>query len=267
MSTALVTRRDYLDEHRRSIIGRSLAGAIASALPVPLLDDWAVGRIVGRGYRNIAEAHGIDIDEQAITTLVHGASKPPSIADVAAGGILLRIASATTKRMLLVLATINRARAASRTFVTMTLFDHYCAKLHTGLAIDNATALALREEIARTIENTPGALSFQPFRRGVLAAARASMKAPLELADMASRGALRRLLARKTGDDVEEAKAVDELDQSIETALAAKSGFLSRATVAVEVQLSAEGNPFLDSAIDRFDHKWRARMAAEKDRQ
>jgi hypothetical protein len=266
MSTALVTRRDYLDGHRRSIIARSLAGAFASALPVPLVDDWAVGKVVGRGYRNIAEAYGIDIDEAAVTTLVHGASKPPSIADVAAGGILLRIASATTKRMLLVLATINRARSAARTFVTMTLFDHYCARLHTGLGIDHATALALREEIARTIDNTPGALSFQPFRRGVLAAARASLRAPLELADLASRGALRRLLTRKAGEDhVEEVQAVDELDRSIETALATKTGFLSRASVAVEVQLSAEGNPYLDTAIDSFDRKWRARVAAMKD--
>jgi hypothetical protein len=265
VSTALVTRRDYLDNHRRIIIGRSIAGALASALPVPFLDDWAVGAVIGRGYRRIAEAHGIDIDEIGINTLVHGASKPPSLVDVATGGILLRIASATTKRMLVVLATINRARAASRTFVTMTLFDHYCARLHTGLAIDNATALALREEITRTIDNTPGALSFQPFRRGALAAARASMKAPLELADMLTRGAVRKLLAKKSGDQPIEAEAVDDLDRSIETALTNKTGFLSRATVAVEVQLSAEANPFLDSAIDSFDRRWRARMAAMKD--
>ena len=70
----------------------------------------------------------------------------------------------------------------------MTLFDHYCARLHTGLALDGATALALRGEIVKAIDNTPGALSFHPFRRGAMAAARASLKAPLELADIASGG-------------------------------------------------------------------------------
>ncbi len=264
MTTALVTRRNYLDDQRRAIIGRSIAGALAGALPLPFLDDWAVGAVLGGGYRRIAERHGVDVDRDALMTLVHGASKPPSLVDISVGGILLRIATRTTRRMMLILATANRARAASRTFVTMTLFDHYCAKLHSGLAIDNATALALRDEIGRAIDNTPGALSFQPFRRGALAAAKASLKAPLELADLASRGALRRLLAKKS--EVTEAQAVDELDHSIETALASKTGFLSRAAVAVEVQLSAEGNPFLDAALDSLDRRWRARVAAKADK-
>lgn len=261
MSTALVTRRDYLDDQRRSIIARSIAGALASAVPLPFLDDWAVGVVLGSGYRRIAASHQIDVDKQALTTLVHGASKPASVVDMAAGGILLRIASTATKRMMVILATVNRARAAARNYVTMTLFDHYCAKLHTGLAIDHATALAIREEIGRAIDNTPGALSWRPFRRGVLAAARASLKAPLELADLASRGALRRMLSKKS--EVTEAQVVDELDQSIETILATKNHFLSRATMAIEVQLSAEGNPFLDAAIESFDRRWRARMAAK----
>jgi hypothetical protein len=143
----------------------------------------------------------------------------------------------------------------------MTLFDHYCARLHTGLALDQPTALALREEIAKAIENTPGALSFQPFRRGALSAARATLRAPLELADLASGGALRRLLARKS--EVTEAEAVDDLDRAVETALASKTGFLSRTVAAVEVQLSSEGNPFLDAAIENLDRRWRARMAAK----
>jgi len=262
MTTALVSRRDYLDDHRRAIIARSIAGALASAVPLPFLDDWAVAAVLGGGYRKIAASHQIDIDKDAMSMLVHGASKPTSMVDIAAGGILLRIASAATKRMMVVIATVNRARAAARTYVTMTLFDHYCAKLHTGMAIDRATALALREEIGKAIDNTPGALSWRPFRRGVLAAARASLKAPLELADLASRGAVRRLLAKKAESTVTEAEVVDELDQSIEKALATKTNFLARATTAIELQLSSETNPFLDAVIDNFDRRWRARAKA-----
>lgn len=260
-TTALVPRRDYLDAHRRAIIARSVAGALAGVVPLPFLDDWAISAVLGGGYRRIATDHQIDVDKDAVTALVHGPAKPTSLVDMAAGGILLRIASATTKRMMVLIATVNRARAASRTYVTMTLFDHYCAKLHTGLAIDRITALALREEIGRAIDNTPGALSWRPFRRGVLAAAKASLKAPLELADLASRGALRRRLAKSS--DVTEAEVVDELDHSIETALATKTNFLSRATAAIEIQLSSEGNPFLDAVIDNFDRRWRARQAVK----
>src|SRR5262249_17610112 len=253
--TSLTRSREYLSGQRRAIIARSVAGSLAGAIPIPFLDDWATALVLGAGYRRIATAHHIDLDDAARAALVHGSSPPPSIAEIAASGIALRIAGRAARRMLLALATIDRARSAARTFVTMTLFDHYCARLHTGLAIDAATAMALRDEIARAIDQTPGALALHPFRRGALAALRATLRAPLELADIATRGALRRLLARRSGVTVTDAEAVDALDQAVETALASKTGFLSRTVAAVEVQLSAEGNPFLDGALDALDRR------------
>ncbi len=265
MTTALTTRRDYLTAQRRLIIARSIAGSIAGIIPVPFLDDWAKAAVVGGGYKRIAAAHGVDVDDEAVTHLVHGKNPPPKIRDMAISGIAFRIAGRAAKRVMLAVAAVNRARSAARTFVTMTLFDHYCARLHTGLALDAPTALALREEIARAIEQTPGALGFAPFRRGALSAARATLKAPLELADLATGGAVRRLLARRSqASDVTEAEAVDSLEHAIETALEAKTGFLSRTVAAVETQLSAEANPFLDTLIDNFDRRWRAYTAAQK---
>src|SRR4029453_3175663 len=129
--------------------------------------------------------------------------------------------------MMLAVAAINRARSAAQTFTRMTLFDHYCAKLHVGLALDGVTALALREAIDRTLENTPGALAFHPFRRAAAGAFRAAMRAPLALADRASGGRGRKLLAKRS-EGVTEAEVVEELDQVIENALANKTGFLSR---------------------------------------
>jgi hypothetical protein len=259
-TTSLAHSREYLAPQRRAIIARAIAGSIAGALPIPLLDDWAVGTVLGGGYRRIALAHHVDLDTPALKVLVHGTSAPTSLLELAAGGVVMRLAGRAARRMLLAVATIERARSAARTFVTMTLFDHYCARLHTGLALDAGTALALREEIGRAIDQTPGALAFHPFRRGAISAARATLRAPLELADLATRGAVRRLLTRRSA--VTEAEEVDELDQAIETALASKSGFLSRTVAAVEVQLSAEGNPFLDGALDALDRRWRARVAA-----
>ncbi len=258
--TALTLRRDYLVGQRRSIIARALLGSIAGAVPVPFLDDWAVGAIIGGGYKRIATAHHVDLDRDAEKTLVHGTTAPPSLIDLAAGGLAFRLAGRAARRMMFALATVNRARSAARTFVSMTLFDHYCAKLHTGLAIDNATALALREEIGRTIDNTPGALVAKPFRRGALSAAKATLRAPLELADLATGGRVRKLLAKRSS--VTEAERVDELEHAMETALAENRGFLSRTVAAVETQLSAEANPFLDAALESFERRWRARVAA-----
>lgn len=263
-TTALARSRAYLADQRRAIIGRSLAASLAGALPIPFLDDWALGTILGRGYRKLAAAHHVDLDDDAVKALVFGASPPPSLTEIAVSGIALRIAGRAARRMMVVLATVNRARSAARTFTAMTLFDHYCARLHTGPALDGPTALALRGEIAKAIESTPGALAVHPFRRGALAAARATLRAPLELADLATRGALRKLLARKS--EVTEAEAVDDLDAAVENALASKTGFLSRAVAAVEIQLSAEVNPFLDGAIESLDRRWRARMAVGQPR-
>ena len=260
MTTTLVRTREYLVGQRRAIIARAIAGSLAGALPVPFLDDWAIALVLGSGYRKIAASHRVDLDPAAVKSLVHGTTPPTRIVDLATAGILARIAGRAARRMMLAVATAERARSAARTFVTMTLFDHYCARLHTGLAINSATALALRDEIGRAIDQTPGALAFHPFRRGVMSALRATMRAPLALADLATGGALRRLLARRAG--VTDAEAVDELDRAVETALSHQSGFLSRAVTAVELQLSAEVNPFLDAALDAFDHRWRARIAA-----
>jgi hypothetical protein len=259
-TTSLVRTRDYLTGQRRAIIARAIAGSVAGAVPVPFLDDWATGVVLGGGYRRIAAAHRIDLEPAAITALVQGPTQPPSVAAVAATGIAVRVAGRAARRMLVALATVERARSAARTFVQMTLFHHYCARLHTGLAIDGPTALALQAEIGRAIDQTPGALVFHPFRRGALTALRAGLRAPLRLADLASRGALRRLLVR--GDPVTDAEAVDELDRAVETALARDAGFFARTVAAVEVQLSAEANPYLDAAIDTFDRRWRARVAA-----
>ena len=263
MTTELVARRTYLDSQRRTIIARAIAGSLAGLVPIPFLDDWARAAVLGGGYRRIAATHGVDLDDDAITSLVHGKTPPPSISQLAVSGIMYRIAGLAAKRMLLALATVNRARAASRTFTTMTLFDHYCAKLHTGPALDGPTALALREEIARAIDQTPGALSFHPFRRGLSSAARAALKAPLELADLASGGALRRMLTRRSSaSPVTDAEVVNDVEQALESQLANQSGFLSRTVAAVEVQLSADGNPFLDGALDALDRRWRARRVA-----
>lgn len=263
-TTALARSRAYLADQRRTIIGRALAASLAGVIPLPFLDDWVIGAILGSGYRKLAAAHQVDLDDDAVRALVFGVERPPSLSNMAASGIAVRIASRAARRMMLVLATINRARSAARTFTMMTLFEHYCARLHTGAALDGATALALREEIGRAIESTPGALAVHPFRRGALAAARASLRAPLELADLATRGAVRKLLARKS--EVTEAEAVDDLDAAVENALASKTSFLGRAAAAVEIQLSAEVNPFLDGALESLDLRWRARMAVRQPR-
>lgn len=251
---ALTLRRDYLGSHRRLILGRAIAATLAGAIPVPFVDDWLVTALLGGAYRRIAAARQVDLDEDAVKNLVHGRSGPVAWQEMAASAVGYRIATRTWKRLLIAVAAARRAQAASRTFLVLTLFDHYCMRLHEGLGLTGDDALALRESIDSALDQTPGSFSFEPFRRGALAAARATLRAPLELADIASGGALRRYLDKRR--DVHDPAAVSELDQVIDQQLAESSSFLGRAVRSVELQLSAEVNPYLDHAIERLDKIW-----------
>jgi len=255
--TTLTLRRDYLIPHRRLALGRALAASVASLVPVPFLDNWLREAILGRAYRRIAADHQIDLDDLAVKSLVHGRSKPVSWVELTSGALMVRLAGATWQRFMLAVTALRRAQFASRTFAGLTLFDHYCARVHTGLGLDGARALAVADTIAATLATTPGGLAFEPFRKGALAAARTVAKAPLELADLASGGRVRRLLAK--GKDVTEAEVVDDVDALVDRELADEQGWLSRTVAAIELQLTADGNPFLDQAIDRFDAAWKGR--------
>jgi hypothetical protein len=189
--------RDYLADQRRMIIARAIVGSLAGALPVPFLDDGAVTVVVGGGYRRIAAAHGIELPRGAQLALAHGPAEPPSLAEIAGGEIAFRVAGRSAIRAMTAFAALGRAQSASRTFVTMTLFAHYCARLHTGPALDAATAIALRSEIDRAIDQVPGGLEFRPFRRLPPAAQAAAAPGPFldRAIDVLDRGWRLRLAA------------------------------------------------------------------------
>ena len=158
--------------------------------------------------------------------------------------------------------TTRRAQAAGRYFVIGTLFDHYCAKLHVGLGLDRDSAMELRRIMAEAIDITPGGLGRRLFRRSLIAAGRATVRAPVELIDIASRGAFRRLLSRNRSDQIE---AAEEIDSRLDEQLRLQTSFLSRATTAIELQLSVEANPYLDHVVDNFERLWRERRSRKRD--
>jgi len=250
--------RGYLTGQRRMIIARAIAGSLTAAVPVPFLDDRALTAVLGGGYRRIAAAYDIALHPAAQLILVHGPAQPPSLAEIAGGEVAYRIAGPAARWAMIAFAVVGRAQSASRTFVTLTLFHHYCARLHTGRILDAATARALYQEIDRAIDLVPGGLEFHPFRRTALSAARAAGQPARRLGGITALRALGRvpfLHGRAT-------TALTDADQVVETELAHRRGLLSRIVAEVERQLSAEANPFLDRAIDALDRSWRVRVAA-----
>jgi hypothetical protein len=256
MSGELTRNRSYLGENRRLIIGRSLAAGAAGALPVPLVDDWLSSRIRRGTIRKIAESRAVDTDERAVRAVADGEESPPEWADIVGGSLAYRFLARQWRRLVLVYLIARRAQAASRAFLVGTLFDHYCARLHVGMGLDGERGLELRALIDRAIAETPGGLGRRIFRRGAVGAARAGVKAPLRLADAVTGGMIRRLLSRN-----EEVEAAQLVDDALERQLETRKSVLARSAAAVEMQLAAEGNPYLEALLDTFDELWRARAA------
>jgi hypothetical protein len=127
------------------------------------------------------------------------------------------------------------------------------------MGLNGESGTALRALIDRTRESTPGGLNRHLFRRGLLTALRASVRAPLGLADMLTGGRLGKLLSG--GDEVE---AAIEVDEALEKHLRSEKSFLARSAAAIELQLASEQNPYLDNLIDCFDDLWEREHRDEK---
>jgi hypothetical protein len=188
-----------------------------------------------------------------VRAIADGTESPPSWTRIAGVSFVVRLLSRSWRKVLITYFATERARAAAHTFQVATLFDHYCARVHVGLGLDAAGGKRVRAAIDRGMSSTEGGLLTRSFRRGVGAAARASVRAPAELLDLVSGGALRRLLAR--GET--EVRAVAEMDDAIERSMAEETGFLHRAAAAIEAQVSAEANPYLDTLLSNFETLWR----------
>jgi hypothetical protein len=256
----LTISREHLAENRRMIIGRSIAASLAGAIPVPVMEDWLSFAICRGALRRIADSHSVDLDEAAIKSLFHGKTEAPEWGSIAVGTLAYKVISRMWRRVMIAYLAAKRAQAAARYFTLQTLFDHYCARLHVGMGLDGESALEVRMLMDRAIEETPGGIGRRLFRRGFVAAARATAKAPLRLADIASRGALGRLLTKRS-----EVEAAEEVDTALEAKLAEEKTFIARATKAVELQLSTQLNPYLDTLVDKFDELWREHNASDPD--
>jgi hypothetical protein len=246
--------RTHLASNRRMVIGRALASSAAGLIPVPLLDDWLIS-VVRRGtIRRIAESRGVDLDDEAVRIIADGTAKPPSWRQIFSSTVMFRFLAGRARRLLAAWVIRNRAKAAGNAFLVGTLFDHYCARLHVGLGLDGKAAAEVRTAIDAAIGETPGSLGLTLFRRGLVAGARAAVRAPVEVLDIASGGLLRRLVARR-----DEVDAIAEVEGAVDQALAEPTGVLGRAVLAVELQLAAGHNGYLDRLLTHFERRWRER--------
>lgn len=242
------------------LIGRSLAAAFVGALPVPFVDDWLTASIQRKTIEKIANAHHIDVDDDALAAIADGQEAPPKWADLVGGGLALRIVSKQWKKLWITFLAAKRAKAAGTSFEIATLFDHYCARVHLGMGLDGNSGRELRVLMDKARAMTDGELSRHLFRKGLVSAARSSLRAPTEIADLLSGGRITKLLSR--GSELE---ATTEVDEALESQLRSESSFLARSAAAIELQLAVDRNAYLEALIENFDSLCREAREAEQD--
>src|SRR5688572_28221380 len=259
-STELAARHEHLALHRRLILMRSMAAGVAGAVPAPILDEWLASLLRRGTVRRIADLRSVDLSDEAVRAVADGREPPPSWRSLVKGTALSlalrRAVRAAWRRALVILALARRADDIGRTFSVMTLFDHYCARLHVGGELGVEQAQRLRAAIDEAVSQTRGGLTGRVLRRGFFGAGRALVRAPLEIVDAATGGAVRRRLARN-----EEARAEESLEEALERAASHEKGFLPRAARSVEAELATAGGAWQGELIEAFEAAWARRKA------
>jgi hypothetical protein len=246
MST-LVRTHLHLGEHRRTILSRSLFSGLVGLAPLPIVDDWLVASVRRGTLKKLAEARRVDVEPAAIKAIADGANPPPTWKQLLSSSLLPILARRTFRKALILLSAARRADDVLETFAVATLFDHYCARLHVGAAIDEAAGKRLRAEMDQVLAGASSKVAAKVFRRALSAGGRALVRAPAGILDAA------RLFRRKP---VEEAEAIEIVDGAI--AEADKQGLLARLSTAVDASLSTVGREYLNEIVDRLESRWRA---------
>jgi uncharacterized protein (DUF697 family) len=256
--TTLQRSTAHLAASRRLILGHAAATALGGLLPIPFLDAELPALVKRAMIKRIAEARRIDIDDEAVRIIAEGRVSKPSWKDLLTLGPFVRSAGRSVRAAFVAYAVYRRAESASRAFALGTLFDHYCARHHTGLGIDAERARELRQQIERALERSDPSLGSYAFRRGLKVLSRgvalATRRAPIEIARALTWDRLR-LRGRKP-DDALEAEAEEIVESTIDKELATKRSFLGRMTRSADQQLSNLGNGWIDGMVAAFESEF-----------
>ena len=249
----LVRTTGHLGEHRRMIILRSLAAGLAGMTPLPLLDDWLVSVIRRGTLRRIAESRQVDASPEALRAVADGTTSPPTWKTLASASLLPLIMKKTLRKAMILLAAARRADDVLQSFAVATLFDHYCAQLHVGAGLDVESGRLLRADMDAVLGSARGHVVSRLFRRALSATGRAALRAPLELADIASGGLVARLRGKGKQEEVHEAEAVELVEGAV--ARAGERGFLGKIAAAVDAGVSTAGQEYVQHIVAAFEQR------------
>ena len=236
---ALTVTRAYLEENRTMILGHAIGAAFVGLVPLPYVDEYLPSVLRRRLIRQIAEARGVDLDDEAVRMIADGRVPKPTWRNLVGSAPLVALLRGGFRRALAAFTIYRRAEGASRTFALATLFDHYCARQHVGGALDLAGATELRRRLETTVKATMGSVPAFLVRRAFAGTLRIVARAPSGLLEAVRR---RRL---PPGEVEAEEMASEALEE------AAERGVLGRAARVVEKQAAL--GAFVDELVAVFE--------------
>ena len=149
----------------------------------------------------------------------------------------------------------RRADDMATSFQLGMLFDHYCAKMHVGAAVDRAQAMALREAIFGALSDSERQAFVVAFREGGRVLSRSFLEAPNWLSERI------RLAAERWAESG--GKSTDP-DEAVETGDGAEEvRWLDRAAATVESRLGKVEHGYLTGLVLAFERRWRDIQAAK----
>jgi hypothetical protein len=246
----------HLAENRRLIVRRALlATAVGGVIPIPVLDDYFAGRVRAGMLAKIAERRRVDLAPGAAELL--GDSREGSavrnMTSLAAMLVALKLA---WRKFFALVAIGRRAEEMATNFQLGMLFDHYCAKVHVGAAVDRAQAMALRHAIFGALSESERQALVGAFREGGKVLGRSFLEAPNWLSERIRLSAERWAESGGKSTDPDEAAEMGDAAEEVR--------WLDRAAAAVESRIGRAEQGYLAGLVQAFEQRWRDAEARRK---
>jgi hypothetical protein len=246
----------HLTENRRLIVRRALlATAVGGVIPIPVLDDYFAGRVRAGMLAKIAERRRVDLAPGAAELLGDPREGTAARNATLTAATLLALKLAWRKFFAL-LAIGRRADDMATNFQLGMLFDHYCAKVHVGAAVDRGQAVALRHAIFGALSESERQALVAAFREGGKVLGRSFLEAPNWLSERIRLSAERWAESGGKSTDPDEAAEMGDAAEEVR--------WLDRAAAAVESRIGRAEQSYLAGLVQAFEQRWRDAEARRK---
>jgi hypothetical protein len=247
-------RLHYLSANRGLLVKRSLlATVVGGVIPIPVVDDYVASRVRAGLLMKLAQQRQVDLP-QSSAELMGDPREGSTIRNATLTAITLVALKLAWRKVFALLAAGRGAEEMVNTFQFAILFDHYCAKIHVGAAVDRQRASELRALIHQTVDRTEKAALIAIFRDGSKILGRSLLEAPRWLTTRL--GTLAQRWTSTRGD------VAATFDPAADVA-AGQTQWLDRASAAIEERLGLLGTDYLALLIDDFDRRWAERPPSD----